>query len=313
MQPLSQLRSLDLLEPSSPGRPLHLAAASGLVQVGDFLYVVADDELHLGIFSRTSGRPGQLLRLFEGELPDEPKERKSAKPDLEALLVLPAFAGFPQGALLALGSGSKRKRRQGIVLGLDANGTPDGVVLRVDLSELYAELKQTFDDLNIEGAFVIGDTINLLQRGNKSADSQNALIRLQLEPVLEAIVQGQPLPANAVLDIVGYDLGTVGDVPLCFTDAAALPDGTWVFSAAAEATDNSYADGELAGAALGIADSRGKVLQLLPLDAGYKIEGVAAQVEDGTLHLLLVTDADNPEQAASLLAYPWQGYPFTVL
>jgi len=44
--------------------------------------------------------PGRLHRLFEGELPDKPKARKTAKPDLEALARLPAFHGCPHGALL---------------------------------------------------------------------------------------------------------------------------------------------------------------------------------------------------------------------
>ena len=47
---LQRLRELDLEAPSEPGRPAFVSAASGLVCVGNYLYVVADDELSLGVF-----------------------------------------------------------------------------------------------------------------------------------------------------------------------------------------------------------------------------------------------------------------------
>lgn len=307
---LMPLRELNLSTPTSPGRPLHLAAASGLVQVGDFLYVVADDEFHLGIFSATQATVGNLFRLFDGELPDELEERKAQKPDMEALAVLPAFDDYPYGALLAIGSGSKKRRRRGIVLGLAADGTINTLPRILDLSELYAELKHTFDDLNIEGAFVTGDTLYLLQRGNKSDTAQNASIAVELPKVLKAIRKDKPVSAQALGEIRPYSLGEAAGVPLCFTDAALLPDGSWVFTAAAEATDNSYQDGAFVGAAIGIMTAAGELFHLERLDATYKIEGVSARVEGNTVQLLLVTDADNPAQAASLLVANWDGYPF---
>ena len=63
----------------------HLSAASGLVQVGQRLFVVADDEHTLAVFDLSGDRAGRLHRLFDGDLPDKPKARKAAKPDLEAL------------------------------------------------------------------------------------------------------------------------------------------------------------------------------------------------------------------------------------
>lgn len=86
------------------GQP-HLSAASGLVRLGQRLYVVADDELHLGIFkdSTVTGQApskGKLLRLLEGDLPNKMEKRKKAKPDLETLALLPALPGFDTGALL---------------------------------------------------------------------------------------------------------------------------------------------------------------------------------------------------------------------
>jgi hypothetical protein len=72
---LTNLRNLDLQSGSEPDRSAYLSAASGLVAVGRFLYAVADDELHLGVFERDKHRPGSLLRLFPGDLPDKPVKR----------------------------------------------------------------------------------------------------------------------------------------------------------------------------------------------------------------------------------------------
>lgn len=303
------LRTLDLLEPPQAGRHPFLAAASGLVQVGDYFYVVADDENHLGVFSRNQTSAGQLLRLFAGELADDTKERKAEKPDLEALTLLPAFATYSYGALFALGSGSKKKRQRGVLLGLAADGSINTQPLIIDLAPLYAALAEQFADLNIEGAFV-NQYFNLLQRGNKSAKYDNACIRLDLKQVLQALVEQQALSAELIVSIQNYVLTEVQGVPLCFTDAVTLPDGSWLFSAAAEATDNSYADGALTAAALGVINTQGDLVYLTVLDNRYKIEGVSASVEGELVKLFMVTDADDPNQPAVLLTAQLTGYPF---
>ena len=111
------LRDL-LVEPLlHPRGQAYLSAASGLVRVPGWLYVVADDEHHLGMIeerhsTRGDDAPATLLRLFDGDLPDGKGERKKAKPDLETLAALPAMPGCPFGALLALGSGSRPTRRR---------------------------------------------------------------------------------------------------------------------------------------------------------------------------------------------------------
>jgi hypothetical protein len=55
-----------------------MSSASGVVRRGDFVYVIGDDMLNLGVFraSRWSD-PGELRRIFEGELPPT---RTSARP-----------------------------------------------------------------------------------------------------------------------------------------------------------------------------------------------------------------------------------------
>jgi len=297
---LKKIRELDLSASAAPERASYLSAASGLVRAGSFLYVVADDELHLGVFRTTDNGPGHLIRLFEGELSASKPERKKQKPDLETLTLLPPSEKFPNGAILALGSGSKRNRRMGALLRLDEHGAVRGSPEPVDLSPIFAPLDGAFPALNIEGAVVVNDEMRLFQRGNKR-DSENAIIRFPLSPFLGTLNVGresaiEPLAINRI------ELGRIDGIPFCFTDAAALPNGDMVFTAVAEDTDDAYNDGPCAAAAIGIAGSDGHLRRLLRLDAPYKVEGVDARVEGDVIRLLLVTDADDPEIPAALFS-----------
>ena len=293
---LTRLRGLDLAAAPGPRRPAHLSAASGLVRAGTHLYVVADDELHLGIFRAADAGPGRLLTLFAGTLPDSPTERKARKPDLEALTLVPAFGAYPHGALLALGSGSTRERRRGVLLALDSHGTVHDEPRVCDLSGLFAVLDARFDTPNIEGAFVSGGELCLLQRGNRRV-VQNALVRFPLAAALAAIQSGTRVEPAAVH---AFDLGRAGAIPLCFTDGAALPEGGFVFSAVAEDTPDAYRDGPCAGAAIGIATRDGVLRRLIRIDAPHKIEGIDATLDGDAIRLLLVTDADDPAVPACL-------------
>ena len=295
---LEKIRELDLAAPAGVGAPPYLSAASGLVSVGAHLYVVADDELHLGVFPLAATSAGHLVRLFAGMLPSAPAERKAGKPDLEALTLLPPFPACPHGALFALGSGSTPRRRTGVLVALDAQGAPRGAPRLCDLSGMFASLGARFAALNIEGAVVIGDELCLLQRGNRRI-AQNAIIRFHLSSVLDTLQSGAPIAPSM---LHAFELGEVAGIPLCFTDGAALPGGDIVFSAVAEDTPDSYNDGPCAGAAIGIAARDGTLRYLERLDGCHKIEGIDAKVHNDIIRLLLVTDADDASVPASLFS-----------
>lgn len=285
---LTKIRELSLSAAASAGRPLHLSAASGLACINSFIYVVSDDELHLGVFRTPGSEPGHLIRLFDGALPDSKPDRKKLKPDFEALTLLPAYGEYSHGALLVLGSGSRRNRRTGAVLGLDAQGAVRGSPNVVDLSPVLAPLDDEFHALNIEGAVVSGDELRLFQRGNKR-HAENAIIRFQLAAVLDAL-RSERAGAIKPSAINPFDLGQIDGIPFGFTDAAALPDGSMVFTAIAENTDDPYNDGPCAGATIGIADNNGHLRWLRELDRPHKVEGVDARVDGDVIRLLLVTD-----------------------
>ena len=80
---LTKIRELNLSAAPTPGRPLHLSAASGLACLKSFIYVVTDDELHLGVFRTADSEPGHLIRLFDGALPIPNRIAKSKSPTLK--------------------------------------------------------------------------------------------------------------------------------------------------------------------------------------------------------------------------------------
>ena len=287
------VRTLLLEAPLTPGLPLHVAAASGLARIGSHLHVVPDDSLDLVTFALTGEQPGTLHRLFsDPALPDDEKERKRLKPDLESLTVVP----FGEGkALLAIGSGSTEHRRRGVVQPLTADGEVEGEAQVFDLSELYTALP--FRELNIEGVACLGDRLFLGQRGN-SSEGINALVELDLAKALTQITVKGSWGGDLILNQRHLDLGSLRGVRLTLTDLTAWGPGRLLFSAAAEDTDNPYDDGQVIGSVLGWTDLSSGETHLASLDGSWKVEGVEA-LEDG--RILMVTDGDDPHQPAVLL------------
>jgi hypothetical protein len=291
----TEVRTLDVDPAEHPRGRTFLSAASGLVRLGRRHYVVADDEQHLGVFDAAGTGPVQLVRLFDGDLPESEKKRKAKKADLETLLLLPPLPRCPGGALLALGSGSRPNRMRGALLGLDAVGALLGQVRVLDLAPLYEPLGKRFAELNIEGALISGDDLMLLQRGNKGGP--NATIRFPWRAV-EAWLLGVATAAPVPCSVREYDLGQVDGVAFGFTDATALPDGGWLFSAVAEATDNSYDDGACLGAAIGVVGADEGLRTMRNLEPMRKVEGIEARLVQGKVAIGMVTDADDPDQPA---------------
>lgn len=213
--------------------------------------------------------------------------------------MLPAFGGYPHGVMMAMGSGSRPSRQRGALLALDAAGDIQGPVRVVDLTPLLAPLHDHFADLNIEGAFVQGGTLALLQRGNAGM-AINARVDLRLDELQRWLADAGPAPSPA--SITHFELGVIDGVPLSFTDGTALPGGSWLFSAAAEDTTDTYSDGRCAGSAIGLVDAGGTIKRLERLALPIKVEGIAASTAGDTIGLWLVTDADDRRWPALLLS-----------
>jgi hypothetical protein len=295
---LTEVKKLMLEQSTQQYRHPHLSAASGLVRVGPWLYVVADDELHLGQFLLDGNTHGQLHRCFAGELPLEYEERKAEKPDIEVLTLIPQPNNPSRNALLALGSGSKKNRRRSAIVPLDHAGNIIGQAEIIDLSNFYDFLKQEIGKLNIEGAAVVQDEIYLFQRGNKK-NKLNASIRLSLGDFSQ-ILLAPDKKHEPPIHITPYDLGYIDEVPLCFTDATTLRNGDIAFTASAENTADSYLDGKCMGSAVGIINQKGDLILLEAIDKTVKLEGIEANESSNSIELLLVTDADDAAHPAQL-------------
>ena len=292
---LRKLRDLELAEPSKPGRPAHIAAGSGVVRRGDFAYVIGDDEVFIGVYRLSDPGPGKLERVLQGELPVDDDERRSEKPDLEALTALPPFEDHPFGALFGIGSGSGEGRDRGFVWALDADGSLKGESREVDLAPLYDRLRDEIGALNIEGCSVMGDTLWLLHRGN-AGDLGNVVAELSLEDVMGSLRADLRIDAHELARVCAYELGELEDVPLTFSDATPLTDDLLVITASAEGED------ELHGSVVGTLRTDGQVHRMRTIDRKWKVEGVHASIDTGVLDLLFVCDQDEPGTPSPLLA-----------
>lgn len=265
---------------------LELSAASGLVHRDEALYCVADDGLEL---LRTDLSGAHPARLPLGEGPRLSHLPKAHKPDFEALLAV-------GDTLLALGSGSSPARRRAVQV--DARGRASRVV---DLGPLYDALGARLDELNIEGAVISGDDVFLAQRGN-GAFKENALVRLERRRFEQDLAAGA-LTAACLVELLAVSLGELDGVPLSLTDLCLGPRGQLIFTAAAEATDNPYDDGEVAGSVIGVLDRAGRVDASRRVVAPkVKLEGVC-WLERGELRL--VADPDDPSAKAPLFRLGW--------
>jgi uncharacterized protein DUF6929 len=291
------LRELTLRPHDHPRGASHLSAASGLVCANGRAYVIADDEHHLAVFDDLRS-PGALHRIRAGDLPHQTKARKRRKPDLETLLWLPAFG--EAGTLVALGSGSRENRCAGVAIPLGDYGQPLAQVRAFDLAPLYGTLARQLGGLNIEGAMAIGDDVMLLNRGGRDGLA-NAAVRFPLA-TLHALMDGSR-EIDVRCSIQRFDLGHLDGVALGFTDGAARGDGSWLFSAAAERSADSVADGPCAGSVLGQVSARGQLVAMRCLESCDKVEGVAVQLDGPAV--CMVTDADDPRRGARLLLARW--------
>jgi hypothetical protein len=290
----------DRADPSTD-RPAHVRAASGIARHGGRLAIVQDDTSFLAFLDGDEVHALPLPHSVSGARQfDDARGNKAHKLDLEACVAL-------GDALIGLGSGSTRVRERILVL-------RDGAPRLVDASSLYAMLRVRTDfsgsELNLEGAALVDGRLRLFQRGNGAPSGGlepiDATGDLEVEAFL-AYLEGGPVPE--LRDVLRWDLGSIGDVRLGFTDATAH-DGRVYFLAAAEASPDAVRDGPCAGVALGVVEPRGARMARLRLEHGgdfaLKAEGLAF---DGPRGGLLVVDRDDPSSPAELYRFdlvgPW--------
>ena len=313
-------------------RPAFVRAASAIRRVSGGFVVVQDDANVLALLSSLAA-PERCEAL---PLPVGPGGRrlfgkglgnKADKLDLEAAIVL------PDGRFVAFGSGSTPARCRLAVWQTSgwAAGqaiAPDASATLVDASALYQALQGESAfcgaELNVEGALVDGSMLVLAQRGNGAASGEiapvDALVGLDLAAFVAWLDGVGPLPTLG--PVVQLRLGHVDGVRLTVTDAVALPVGGAPSGAllgrdlrpiallcAAEASPNTYDDGEVVGCRLAIWDADGLTSFDIQVkdSAGVasactlKLEGIELlHASDDALVFAVVADMDDETQAAQI-------------
>ncbi len=285
-------------------RPAHVRACSsvrvlrpgllGLVQDdANFVALVNLESLAVTAIALPEGKDGK--RLF-----DVTRGTKKEKMDMEASVV------DDEGRLVLFGSGSSAKRER--LAFVDASGKSGVEVF--DAKDLYAALRQTTrfagSDLNIEGAARVGDTtLRLFNRNNGEAKGGlvpvNASCDLSWREFVD-YTRGRGA-APAPQKVVQYNLGSLENVSLGFTDADCV-DGTVYFCGAAEDSPNAILDGPVTGSVIGrfLADGSGEWIEVRTSDGkvfGEKIEGLV--VLPGAQHAYAVVDRDSPDVPSELI------------
>ena len=235
---------------------------------------------------------------------------------------------FPHGLVMIAGSGGTswggNRRSTCVVYLRDEDGHIVGLPAKVSLEELHEYLEGSpwlTGELNIEGLAVHGRYLVLAQRGNSTADdgtpAKSMLIHLSLSEVLRSFYTDLKVGRMEIEALRDYDLGHLSlevdgeqhEIKLDFTDLDAVTgdrERRMVFTAAAEGTDDQgAAKGEIAGSVVGVLSAEGDLLATYPLaDRSIKLEGIDARYNPatGSIDLLLVSDADDPDVPAPLMA-----------
>ncbi len=281
------------------GAPVRSASAA-VPFAGGFL-VVPDDATHAAWFRGPSVTAVRLLPPTGGhDLFSDATGTKHLKPDLEAACHLTVEDG---PAALIMGSGSSPARMRWVLLQLE-HGDPRPRV--ADMTPLYASVADALsvrpEDLNMEGACVLGDVLRWYHRGLPSAGLHSGSVDMDLRTTVAAVLGRAEPTTVAVTGPRTYDLGAVAGVGLAITDVVALHDGTLLASAAAEDSSNPRDDGPVVASCLvRLDDNTVTEVVPFPLVGGniIKVEGlmVLEEHQDGA-QLLAVADVDNPDAAS---------------
>lgn len=269
-------------------------AGSALARFGKRLLMVQDDALWLAWWD-------DQRRLRADPLPaDDPGERlfddKRRKPDFEAAVVVGDL-------LLVLGSGSLPSRER-IAL-VDAQGAARLVHAAALYESLRSEPLFAGRQLNLEGALIDGERVVLYTRGNAAAlattEGFDASVELHAETLLRYLAAPLELAPPPLESLTQYRLGQIGAVRLTLTDAA-LRDGKRYYVAAAEASPDAVADGQVLGTSFGVLDDDPRYALIEAEDGSLlcnKVEGLAAGATAG--EWLAITDPDDAVRPAELL------------
>jgi len=225
---------------------------------------------------------------------------KAEKPDFEAAVRV-QFDEQPW--ILAFGSGSHDTRRDSILIARLGSETQH----IYSLTPFYERIRQTVGiaarDFNIEGAAHEGERIVLFNRGT------GHLIYFSWVNFLRELTEAKPI--NLPITSGRLELPSTDSFPPGLSGGAFLDDQRLLFCASAEATTDWYADGEVLGSFIGIADlsnpAKPRLVCFSPLlgadgaPVKDKLEGIDLVREAGGTVYEVVGVVDNDDGTSKLL------------
>ena len=293
----------------------HARSASSITRTRAGIAVVQDDANFIALFN-DDGTRKRTIALPAGEGGqrhfDDRRGNKAYKLDLEASVTVTTDGGE---ILLAFGSGSTERREQIVTLGDLEREQPNVSV--TNMPRLYAELRRTTafagSELNVEGAIQVGERLRLFGRGNGAVRGElkpvNASCDLDWPKLFAHLRDPERSEPPQPFSIVQYELGTLDEIPLGFTDVALWRDAV-CYSAAAEDSPDAVRDGRVPGSAIGVIGATGARWAPLTEPSGSlfvaKVEGLLS-VNDDANTILVVVDSDNPDAQSELCTVELRG------
>ena len=211
-----------------------------------YVYVIGDDELHLGVFDISSDRPGHLQRVLQGELPDghgalegEAGPRGAHPAALRGQSVWRAPSGSVRDRDRAATAVSSAP--WGLTAGWPASRARSA---SSPSTRCYAE---HVAELNVEGAATMGTASGCC---SAQLEVGSNLVRALLGEVMRSLRDDLTIDAHELEGVRSYDLGEIEGVELTFSDATPIAEQLIVFTASAEAED-----GTICGSVVGTLDT----------------------------------------------------------
>ena len=264
-------------------------SGSSILLANDKLYLVGDDANNMVILDKNYRKLDQVA-LFDYPAKRIPKDEKV---DLEGAVLLNTKHGQQ---LMAFGSASEKNRQKIVCLSITRKNKKSVIDYGVFINRLA---RKGINEVNIEGATLVGDEIIFVNRGN-NFNRKNYLITtsrnfwedqkscpIQVHELIIPSVSGNFLGVSEVHYAKAHDL--------------------LLFTFTSEETSNAYDDGVIGESYLGWITSAKKnpknriseLTKLSDIDAnfkGQKIEGVCAErIGENKMILHFVADNDQGE------------------
>ena len=273
------------------------SSASGVVIYDGDTYIVGDDSPYLF----KVGNPGMKVQLAGIDTTVNNRVPKSIKADYECMEF---FQHKNTDCFLTLSSGSAPIARDTAVL-YDVHHQK--ILAKKNIRDFYKKIKEQAnfektEEINIEGLAVFTDQIFIFHRGNISG---NIVIKTNKQEFLAYLLdETEKMPG---LETYFFALPNYEHTSSGFSGATVLSDGSLLFTASLERTDDVISDGEILGSFVGYIPvsglKDGTYTATLVKDGknilAKKLEGITVKKSRDT-SIIAIAVADNDDGTSDL-------------